>query len=35
LSIHKFIYADGKKITGVVENAESKRGKLFKNKKAG
>jgi hypothetical protein len=35
LPIQKFVYANGKKIAGVAENAESKRGELFKGKAAG
>jgi hypothetical protein len=35
LPIQKLIYANGKKIADVAENAESKRGELFKGKAAG
>jgi hypothetical protein len=34
LPIQRFIYANGKKIAGVAENAKSKRGELFKGKTA-
>jgi hypothetical protein len=33
LSIHKFIYADGKKITGVVEMQRASGRKLFTGKR--
>jgi hypothetical protein len=35
LSIQEFIYANGKKVAGVAENAESKRGELYQDKTVG